>query len=137
MDARLQLDAFQRQYDQMNKSHLDLVEKGRGTASEIDQLDLTMFGGKETNGSTHPAVVKVEGVVAKMAHVWKAMEGVAGPLLQRLKDCHICHFIKQSTADVRKATLLSPSVQMSYLSHIPSLSLPPPAAHHVPDQPIG
>lgn len=93
IDAKLQLDAFQRQYDQISQSHLDLITKGRSLAVETEESDSLMFGRGPTD-SAHPATVKVEGVVSLMSQAHDKMEGVVNPRLQRLKEVHQFHSLK-------------------------------------------
>lgn len=101
LDAKLQLDAFQRQYNQINKSHTDLVGMGRGIAAEIDQSDAAMFGPGKA-GTTHPAVEVVEGVVLRMEDARARMVGVAEPRLQQLQQCYQLHSVKQKLTKVRE-----------------------------------
>lgn len=100
MDAKLQLDAFQRQHDQIHKSHLDLIGMGRSLSSEIDQSDRAMFGGLEGGQHVHPAVEGVESLVVRMVQACQKMEGVARPRLQQLKQRHLYHVIKQKWSKV-------------------------------------
>lgn len=100
VSARLDLDAFQRQCDQLNKSHNDLVTRGRSIATEIEESDSGMFGGGAGGHTPHPAVARVEGVVERMEESKKRVEGVAGPRLLRLKESHQYHFIRQKSNKV-------------------------------------
>ena len=99
MDAKIQLDAFQRQHDQIHKSHLDLIGMGRSISSEIDQSDRAMFG---PLGRIHPAVEGVESLVVRMVQACQRMEGVARPRLRQLKERHQYHVIKQKWSKVSK-----------------------------------
>jgi hypothetical protein len=99
LDAKLQLDAFQRPYNKIIKSHADLVLMGRTVAAEVDQLDASMFGPVASN-STHPAAVMVEGVVTRMEEAREGMEVVAGPRLQQLQECYQLHALKQKLTKV-------------------------------------
>ena len=101
MDAKLQLDGFQRQHDQIHKSHLDLIGMGRSISSEIDQSYRGMFGELES-GRVHPAVEGVETLVVQMVQACQVMEGVARPCLQQLKQRHQYHIIKQKWSKVRR-----------------------------------
>ena len=83
IDAQLQLDAFQRQYNQFLSSHKDLVSKGRSVAKELADLDLMMFG---VTGE-HPAVRGVEGWIVRLVKASERMSEVAGKKIEKLKSC--------------------------------------------------
>lgn len=105
LDAKLQLDAFQRPHDRIIKSHDGLVTMGRDVAAKIDQSDASMFGPVDTY-STHPAVGMVEGVVTRMEEARDWMERVAGPRLQQLQECYQLHSLKQKLTKARATVVL-------------------------------
>ena len=94
MDAQLKLDAFERQYNQFQSTHNELVTRGQSIAKQMDQSDSLMFGSGRT-GPTHPAVVCVEGVVGKLESSLSTMDRTAGPKLRLLMDCMQSHLLQQ------------------------------------------
>lgn len=105
MDAKLQLDAFQRQYEQLSSSHNSLISSGRSVVSEMSQSDEAMFGPGAGGSSTHSAVTKVEGVVERMVGVYQRMEGVARPRLKQLQTCYQFYNLKQTCNKVSNSPL--------------------------------
>ena len=92
MDAQLQLDAFQREYEQFHARHNELVAGGQGIAKEINELDSIMFGEKS---SMHPAVVCVEELVKRLEKSVRSMDEIAAPQLQQFKDCLQFYLLEQ------------------------------------------
>lgn len=93
MEATSQLNVFEEQHDQINKSHDDLVAMGRGIAAKIETSDSSMFGPSD---SAHPASTKVEGVVSGMVECRDKMEGVVTSRLQQLQMCRDFHSLKKT-----------------------------------------
>lgn len=117
MDAQLQLDAFQRQYDQLVSSHDELVAMGRSVSKDIEQLDMEMFGSTAT-GHAHPLTAKVEELIKKIDSSLETMLQVACPRLLQLKDCLQYHLLQQSA---NKVILCEPSIiqlHVAIFSHI-------------------
>lgn len=102
MDAKLELDAFQRQHDQISKSHSDLIARGRNISLEIEQSDRATFDSPLPH--PHPAVVRVEGMVVRMVQARQRMEGVARPRLQTLKKCYQFHCLRLKTSKVSEVS---------------------------------
>ena len=102
IDAQLQLETFQRQYDQLNNSHEMLVARGRSIAKQINQLDLQLFGGfaGSDSGAIHPAIMTVEELVRKMEGSQKETDIVAVPRLHWLQDCLQGHLLYQRSNKV-------------------------------------
>ena len=102
MDAQLELETFQRQYDVLSTSHNELVARGRSVAKQTDQLDLQLFGGHTGSsiGSPHPAVTTVEDLIGRMEASQKRVDGVAVPRLRQLRDYLQCHLLHQRAGKV-------------------------------------
>ena len=94
MDAQLQLDAFQRQYDLLGSSNEELVARGRNIIEEINQSDVVMFGSTSTI-YTLPTSAKVDELAVKLKDARTKMETVAGPKIEQLKDCLQYHLLQQ------------------------------------------
>ena len=99
IDAKLELDVFQKEYDGNHECQSNLVTQGRTAASEVCWLEERIFGNVK-NDSTHPVVRDVEMTVGRMEEACAMMEGVVGPRLQRLRDCYQYHLIKQTAGQV-------------------------------------
>ena len=102
IDAQLQLETFQRQYDQLNNSHEKLVARGRSIAKQTNELDLQLFGGfaGSDSGAIHPAITTVEGLIRKMEGSQRETDMVAVPRLHRLQDCLQGHLLHQRSNKV-------------------------------------
>lgn len=98
VDATSQLDVFEEQHDQINKSHDDLVAMGRGIVAKIETSDSSMFG--STSDPAHPVSITVEGMVSRMVECRDKMEGVVTSRLQQLQMCHHFHSLKQKVDTV-------------------------------------
>jgi len=103
LDAKLELDAFNRQYDQIRKSRADLISKGRGIALEIEQLDVLFFGSEVQGHTPHPAGVRVEEKIARMVAASQRLEGVAQPHLQQLQKLYKFHSLKEKSSRVSQS----------------------------------
>ena len=101
IEAKLRLDAFQKDYDQLYDAYQELVTRGRGVASNICQLEQVMFGDVES-GHAHPVVQSVEETLAEAGRVNDEMDGLASDQLQVLRDCYQYYRIKQTSSKVRR-----------------------------------
>ena len=96
IDAQLQLDAFQRQYNQFISSHDELVTRGQSVAKELAELDMLLFG--ETGD--HFAVKGVEVWVGQLEGACQRMRGVAGKKMEKLKSCLQFHVLQERATQV-------------------------------------
>ena len=102
IDAQLQLETFQRQYDQLNNSHEKLVARGRSIAKQTNQLDLQLFGSfpGSDSGAIHPVITTVEELVRRMEVSHQETDMVAVPRLHQLQDCLQGHLLYQRSNKV-------------------------------------
>ncbi|CAI8045658.1 hypothetical protein GBAR_LOCUS25255 [Geodia barretti] len=70
VDAQLQLDSVQSQYNQLIETSDTLLAGGKTIAMETEQLDSVMFG--STQGPAHPVTTTISGLESKLfySHVY-------------------------------------------------------------------
>ena len=100
MEAQLQLEGFEKHYNQLYSSHKELVTRGRETSWQIVQTDALLF-----SGTTHQATVCVEEHVTKLELALRKMDDGCGPILQQFKDCLQFHLLQQRANNVCTASL--------------------------------
>ncbi len=100
IDAQLQLDAFQRQYNQFLSSHDELVARGRGVAKELKELDELMFSRGIGESS---AVSGVEEWVEKYEGACQHMKGVAEKKNKKLKSFLQFYLLQQKATKVSQS----------------------------------
>ncbi len=98
IDAQLQLDAFQRQYNQFLSCHDELVARGRSVAKELTELDVKMFGsaGEHSAGST------VEKWVGQLEGACQRMKSMAEKKNKKLKSFLQFYLLQQKATKVRQ-----------------------------------
>ena len=94
---QVQLECFQKGFDQIHSSHGELVSRGRAVSKEIEQLDSSMFGPSD---AAHPAAKTVREHVEKLETTLQTMDSTAAPHLEQLKECLQFHLLQERAGKV-------------------------------------
>ena len=110
-DAQLQLDIFERQYQQQKDSQELLITRGQEISNLIDQLDRDVFGCTMRDIKIRETLEKM---VSKMEEGKAKMASEAGPRLVLLEECVQYHLLEQRSHKLN-VTLNQVSASLSRL----------------------
>jgi hypothetical protein len=117
VDAQLQLDSVQSQYNQLIETSDTLLAGGETIAMETEQLDSVMFG--STQGPAHPVTVTISGLESKISAARRALDGIAVPQLSKCRECLTFHLLRHRCQSLTSAlsTLTSSTAQLPPIGH--------------------